>query len=104
MIIKSGGHLRSQVGGGGPEYIGERGSSGEVAPLLIVLIGTIIRIMMMMIGDSVKMKLSKTFTPWVGRWLGREVLLDERCFNLKEDSKLSDNMTKTSVLIVTGMT
>ena len=41
MIIKSGGHLRSHVGGGGPEYIGERGSSGEVAPLLIVLIGTI---------------------------------------------------------------
>ena len=42
MIIKSGGHLRSQVGGGGPEYIGERGSSGEVAPLLFVLIGTMI--------------------------------------------------------------
>merc|ERR1719222_913732 len=25
--------LRSQVGGGGPEYIGERGSRGDVAPL-----------------------------------------------------------------------
>ena len=30
-------HLRSQVGGGGPEYIGERGSKGDVAPLHIRL-------------------------------------------------------------------
>ena len=42
MIIKSGGHLRSHVGGGGPEYIGDRGSRGEVAPLLRVFIGTMI--------------------------------------------------------------
>ena len=87
MIIKSGGHLRSHVGGGGPEYIGERGSSGEVAPLLIVLIRT-----MMMKGDSVKIKLSKTSAPWVGGWLGREVLLDESCFNLREYFESSDKM------------
>ena len=93
MIIKSGGHLLSHVGGGGPEYIGERGSRGEVAPLLIVLIGTMIRtMMMMMIGDSVKIKLLKTSAPWVGRRLGREVLLDERCFNLREHFESNDKM------------
>ena len=30
-------HLRSQVGGGGPEYMGERGSRGELAPLNIII-------------------------------------------------------------------
>ena len=103
MIIKSGGHLRSHVGGGGPEYIGERGSRGEVAPLLIVLIGTMIRTMMMLIGDSVKIKLLKTSAPWVGRRLGREVLLDKRCFNLREHFESSDKMKQSQVLIVTGM-
>ena len=59
--------------------------------------------MMMMIGDSVKIKLSNTSAPWVGGWLGGEVLLDECCFNLKELSESSDKMTSSQVLIVTGV-
>ena len=57
----------------------------------------------MMKCDSVKINLLKTSVPWVGGWLGREVLLDKSCFNLKEDSNSSDKMSQTQVLIVTGM-